>query len=60
MVESGIIEVQPHGKEKGYTLKNRDEIIRILKKHELHIELHFTIDSFKDLWDNLNYKDLTE
>ena len=55
--EYGIIEVHPHGRERGYTLRNRDEIIRILKKYELHLELHLTIDEFKNMWDDLSYRD---
>jgi len=60
LVESGIVEVHPHGKEKGYTLTNRGDIIRILKKHELHIEIHLIIESFKELWEDLKYHEFTD
>lgn len=55
--EFGIIEINPHGQEKGYMLRNRDEIIRILKKYEFHLELNLTLDEFKDMWDGLSYRD---
>ena len=55
--ENRIIDVHSHGREKGYTLRNRDEIIRILKKYELHIELNLAVDGFKDMWDDLSYRD---
>lgn len=55
--ENDIIETHPHGREKGYTLKDKAEIIRILKKYERHIELHLAIDEFKDMWDDLSYRD---
>ena len=57
LVSIGIAKVIPHGEKKGYSLKNRAEIIKILKKNEFHIELNLAVDSFKDLWDDLNYKD---
>lgn len=57
LLNNGIVEVHPHGKEKGYVLKNKDEIIRILKKYELQIELHLAVDGFKDLWNDLSYRD---
>lgn len=55
LVNTGILDVRSYGKEKGYTLKDRDEIIRTLKKYELHIELQLAIEGFKDLWENLQY-----
>lgn len=55
LVNNEIIGMIPYGEDKGYRLNNRDEIIRILKKHELHIELYLTIENFKDLWDDFNY-----
>jgi predicted transcriptional regulator len=55
LVKSGIVAVSSHGEERGYTLINREELIKVLKKHELHIELHVMLEGFKDLWDDLNY-----
>ena len=60
LVENGIVDVHPHGREKGYSLKNREEIIRILKKYELNIELNLTVEGFKDMWDDLSYHDSLE
>ena len=58
LVDFGIIQVKPHGREKGYSLKNKEEIVKILKKYELQIELHFAIDGFKDLWEDFDYGSL--
>ena len=55
LVDNGVLDVRSRGKEKGYFLKDRDEIIRILKKYELHIELHLAVEGFKDAWKDLNY-----
>lgn len=56
MVESEILEVRSHGKEKGYSLANVDEVIRILKKYELHIEFQLAVERFKDLWESFDYR----
>ena len=58
VVNVGIVEVRPHGVEKGYFLKNREEIIKILKKYELQFELRLVTDSFKDLWEDFDYRSL--
>jgi len=55
LIENGIIGLSSYGKEKGYTLKNRKEIIKILKKYEFNIELHLAIEDFKDIWGDLDY-----
>jgi predicted transcriptional regulator len=54
LVENEIIDVMPHGKEKGYVLKNREEIIRILKEYELLIGLRLSVERFTDMWKDLN------
>jgi len=56
LIENEILVVDFHGDEKGYSLKNPEEIIRVLKKYEIHIELHLAVESFIDLWDDLRYR----
>jgi len=60
LVDANILVAQPHGDEKGFSLKNKQEIIKILRKYELHIELHLVLDDYKDLWDQLSYQDSLE
>lgn len=57
LIQCGILEVQSRGTEKGYSLKNKEEIKKILKKYELHIELNVTLESFKDMWGEWDYHD---
>ncbi len=56
----GIIEVFPHGKEKGYKIKNREEIINLIEKYNLKIELEKAIEHFKNIWMNLRFKDMLD
>ncbi|MCX6666085.1 MAG: winged helix-turn-helix transcriptional regulator [Euryarchaeota archaeon] len=56
LVENEILVVDFHGEEKGYNLKDPEKIIRVLKKYEVHIELHLAVESFIDLWDDLRYR----
>lgn len=44
LVESGLVDVSTYGKEKGYCLKNRTEINRILDNYILNIESKFSRD----------------
>ncbi len=39
----------------GYELVNRAEIVRILKKYALHIELQLAAEGFRDLWSDFHY-----
>ena len=55
LVKSGILSVNLHGTDKGYYIVNKREIIRIIKKYNVKIEINNRIEEFKDLWDNLNY-----
>ena len=49
--KNGIIEVNTFGEEKGYRLCNKNFIIKLLLKYELH-EI---VDGFKDIWQGLDY-----
>ena len=60
MLEQGILEANPHGENKGYMLKNKDDILRILRKHKFHIVLDVAVDEFKELWGDLQYRDLID
>lgn len=55
LVNSNIIEVQFRGSEKGYSLKNRKELISIIKRYNITIEMDHAIEDFKDIWDDLKY-----
>jgi len=57
LVNSGIIEAQAQGKDKGYLLLNKNEIIRILRKYRLKIELNVAIEEFFGTWQDLNYEE---
>jgi len=57
LTECGIVAVQSQGTDKGYTLKDRKELIRILKKYEFHIELQLVMERFKNIWDDLRYQE---
>ena len=54
-VIQGRTAVRPYVFMKGYTLKNRDKIIRIYKRYELHVGLHLAVDRFKDIWEDMSY-----
>jgi len=56
LVRSGIVELKPFGKKKGYVLKKKAEIIRIIKKYKLKIILDIAVEEFRGLWDHLNYE----
>lgn len=60
LLDSGIVVANPHGEKKGYMLKNKDEIVRILQKYKFHIVLGVAVDDFKDLWGDLSYRDLMD
>ena len=45
LVEYEILDVQTYGEEKGYKIKNRREILRILLQY-------IVVDGFKELWDD--------
>lgn len=55
LVDNEILETHSYGREKGYALKDKDEILRIIKKYELHIELRFVIDAFKEMWEDFEF-----
>lgn len=55
LVQQQIVEMRSIGTEKGYTLKDKKTLVRILKKHEFHIEIHLVMDRFKDLWGGFHY-----
>ena len=48
--DNEIIDVCTYGREKGYSLKDRKEIVRILNNYILKIELHIAIEEFKNAW----------
>jgi len=50
LTEYGIVDVSSYGKDKGYFLTNRNDIIRIIEKHQVHIQLHLSLESLKDAW----------
>jgi len=52
LVNHGIIDIPSYGENKGYTLKNKKEIIKLLKKYKL-IPL---TKSFTDVWYDLKFK----
>ena len=56
LVENEILVVDFQGEEKGYSLKDPENIIRVLKKYEVHIELHLAVENFVDLWEDLRYR----
>lgn len=51
---TGIVVVMSYGHEKGYRLKNNEEVIRILKKYKTHLGIHLVLEKFKNMWDDLN------
>ena len=50
LVKCGLLSVQTYGENKGYTIVNRDIIIKIL----IHYKPYNLIDSFKDIWVDLS------
>lgn len=60
LAESGIVDVHTQGIEKGYFIKNRQDIVRILKKYGFHLEAHLTMEGVKSLWDEFDYGNLTK
>jgi len=52
LTKNGIINV-PSFDVKGYSLKNKKEIVKFLKKYKFHA----VIESFKDMWAQLDYYD---
>lgn len=60
LAESGIVDVHTQGVEKGYFIKNRQDIVRILKKYGFHLEAHLTMEGVKSLWDEFEYGNLTK
>jgi len=52
LIEHEIIDVFYHGKEKGFRLKNRAELIKTVRKYTLNK----SVESFKDIWRDLNLK----
>jgi len=54
LMNKGIVDVISHGSEKGYLLKNKKEIMRILKKFEKHLGRQLAIENFKDTWKDLS------
>ena len=60
LLDSRIVVANPHGEKKGYMLKNKDQIVRILQKYKFHIVLGVAVDEFNDLWGDLSYRDLMD
>jgi len=52
LIKQDIVSVQRYGNERGYILKNKKEIVRLVVKYRLHA----VADGFKDLWDGLEYR----
>ena len=51
LVENEIIEVTPQEMERGYRLKDKKKIVRLLLRYELHV----FIEEFRDIWKDLQY-----
>ena len=60
LLEAEIIVIVPHGTEKGYIIKNRNNLIRILETYNLRIEIGKTMEQFKNIWSDLKYKDMLD
>jgi predicted transcriptional regulator len=56
LLDYDIINVQPYGEEKGYVVKNRDEILQILRRYQQRITLALAVNEFQDVWDNFSTK----
>ena len=50
LADNDIVDASSYGKKRGYSLKNRDEIIQILEKYKVHIQLHLSIEGLQDAW----------
>jgi predicted transcriptional regulator len=48
--------MQPYGETKGYHLKNKDEIVRILRIYQKRITLSLAVDEFRDIWNDFQFK----
>jgi predicted transcriptional regulator len=55
LVKNDIITINPFGQEKGYELRDKKEIYRLIKKYKLHLIINSDIEDFVDLWQNLKY-----
>ena len=49
LVKQGVIDLCRYGSDKGYIIRNK----RVLMKFLLRYEMHTAIDSFKDIWENI-------
>ena len=49
LMEQKIIDVKKYGEDKGYVLKSRKELMKLLVRYEIHS----IIDSFEDMWDDI-------
>jgi len=49
LMDQGIIDVKKYGEDKGYVIKSRNELMKMLIKYEVHS----IIDSFEDMWDDI-------
>ncbi len=54
LVKSGIVDVSSHGSDKGYFIKNKEELITILKKYQIQFGIYLSIDRFNSMWKDLN------
>ena len=50
LVKKDIVELSRYGENKGYIIKNKDEIISIL----IQYKPYKILDGFEDIWDNLS------
>ena len=53
LIKNGIIEINTYGDERGYTIRNKKKIIRLLIKYGLHL----IVEDFKDVWQDLNIRE---
>ncbi len=49
-----IVDVTSFGQEKGYRLRNRTDVLRILKKYKMHLGVYLVLEKFKNMWNDLN------
>ena len=54
LLDNDIVNVTSCGKEKGYSLKNRDRIIKILNMYKIHVSFQLGMENIKDTWKDLN------
>jgi len=52
--ECGLIEAVTYGKEKGYRIKNKKEVINILRKYIFDV----TAEGFRDIWEDMDPREL--